>query len=267
MSIPWSLSPGSGIKTITFQIATPAGLTASKSITVLADYKQVNYDLLFYRLPQTASFNDETAITFPFADETNIFKSENELNKLLDLPVAGLRAPIVQGNEISTRQEDFVFLEVIPSADYMNKFKNITKTSTGAMGIEPVFDVITQGASDQYGIKTYWIGKDGTDVFRGVFKIKKEGLDLSKDGLASVVVHFIGDCYEKTTIQASEAGYIKDQYNLNKPLSSRILTINEVWEQERDRLGKLAGQITIRPSEDPYFAFGDPNYRLKNEPD
>ena len=58
--------------------------------------------------------------------------------------------------------------------------------------------------------------------------------------------------------------YSKDKFN---DLTSDIVISgsSDVWSSDRTTAGQVEHPIVIRPSEDPYFIFGDPNYRLKKQ--
>lgn len=247
----WKLSPGSGTKTVSFQVATPAGLTVSTSISILADYKQLDYSINFYKSPQ--KLNTNTLTTFPFADEATIFVDSNKVNSLVNLPVLSLRPPTVENDQIVDRYEDYIFVEIVPDQVYL-------KSLEGQNGIEPVFDVVTQGFSDQYNVKTYSAEKEGLTVFRGVFSINKEGYNQAKDGLSHVIVHFKQDCAEASTELLDEKVYNKDQYNLMQQKRAKTVTQEDIFAQERNLIGKIKDNIVIRPFEDPYFVFGNPDF-------
>lgn len=181
----WTLSSDSGLKKVTMQVATPAGLALSKSILIAADYKAVDYSIRFYGLSNEATFSDADMLVVPFPDENSIFVDEHKLLQPNGYPVAGLRPPSVQNNELVFRTSDYIFIEIEPASDYIATF--------GIIGSEPSFDVVTQGNS-QYNLKTYHAISNGLDVFRGVFKINKEGLSNAKDGFSRIVVNFRSVC-------------------------------------------------------------------------
>lgn len=215
--IPWNLSTGSGLKRTYFQLATYQGTTTTAYIDIVADYESVQYEMILYS--GASRTND---VVLPYFNQ---------------IPVASVIQPE------SEQTEQIIYIDIIPSIDYLNKFKNPSEGS-------PVFSVFTQGNEDIINEKTEYVNTEGRRVYQGSFKIYKTSETFSQDGLAMIVPNFSGQSY----ISLTEI----DKFNIIKEAT-------KTEELERDSLGNVPYRITSRPSEDPMIAFGDPDYRLYQE--
>lgn len=237
MEIPWSLSPGSGLKNIYFQISTYTGLTSNSSMLAIADYSPVSYAIRFFRsLTDNSDLNNE-----------EIWVDSNELVKNDGLPVASISVINVQEGtsgdnaEIIYNNQGYIFVEIsVPEKE--------TETLT--------FDVIQQGGNDQYNLPTIKSIRNGQLVYRGKFIIETDGINRAKDGLSFVVPN-ISSC-ETYEYPDNQSIFTPDIYNVYQQKK----TDSDVWEPDRDKYGLIQYQVKIRPDEDPYFIFGDPNYEL-----
>ena len=257
IEVPWELSPRSGIKTVSVQAATNAGLSASAIITVIADYTKISFDVKFFRsLPDGTLPPNE--VTVPF--DSNIFVDDNLVGSLEGIPITVIRVPVVEDNEIVRRNRDYVYIEIIPDQQYLAQFTDQEKSSNEK---SPVFDFLTQGVGDSFSLPSFYTKRtDGLEVFRGVIEIGRED-GRFKDGLSSIIPHFKNDCSDASSFE-SMPEYVRDKYNIISTAESTTEVVDP-WKDERDKYGKVKHQITIRPSEDPYFVFGDPNYRLNTD--
>lgn len=260
MEINWSLSRGSGLKVVSFQVSTYAGLSATASMTVISDYTTIPYTVNFFK-PIPGDTPLPTADEAPdLGDNSAIWSLENLASNFEGVPVTSIRPTEIQNEDtIVIFTSDYIFVEIEPSSEYLSQFTEVEP---------PTFDFINQGASDQYDIPTVTGKRDGRTVFRGKIVIDRDGLSKSKDGLAFIVPHFANDCSDVSSVSNVETNFIRDQFNV--PISGERQVITQqppdVWQSERNELGVIKHPITIRPSsEDPYFVFGDPNYRHKKQ--
>lgn len=263
MELDWVLTSGSGVKTINFQVATYAGLTASASATILADYTKIPHTIRFFKpipddtpLPSSGEEPD-------LGDDSNIWKTENEVSALEGIPVAAIRPSALEGQsdtstgEIVTYTSDYIFVEIKPGSEYLSQFSDET-------GFEPTFDFINQGGRDEFNLPTIKGSREGQTVFRGKITIDRDGLSTAKDGLAFVIPHFVNDCSDTSIATNVDTPHIKDKYNVVVSGTPEVITeAGDVWSGERGDLGQIDTPVVIRPNDDPYFVFGDPNYRLK----
>jgi len=263
-SLPWTLTTGSGTKTVTVQVATQAGLISLGDVCIIADYSQVPFRVNFYKstadmpLPGSSS-GDPDPTDDTYFNSTNLVPEDN------GVPVASIRAPSVTGEEgsreVTWHQSDFIFVEIIPDTSYINKLRNAVGSSE-IQNNTPTFDFLQQGSQDYLGRTTVW---DSTkEAFRGYVQIDKEDNILAVDGLALIVPHFLYDDTETGTTSTSiEDAYVMDQYNrMDITIST---TSDDIAEDSasRDSVGLLKHRERVRPSEDPYFVFGDPNFKLR----
>lgn len=268
-TVNWRLDQGSGIRLVEFQCATPAGVSQSGILNVVADYVKVTYNIKLYKPLVDMPFPPESADITSDA----IWVESNKLPLYDGKSVAALRRPFSSDNTIIYPIADYVFVEIVPDALYMQQFSGISDEtkSSGNSGIEPTFDFLHQGEQDSFGISTKWArNEQGVEVFRGVITLNKDNTSAFKDGLASILPHFKNDCSDiaiGNTNQIQE-NYIKDTYNViveGIPTEIENEAPKDVFSKNRDDLGNVLHKITIRPNEDPYFVFGDPNYRIPNE--
>ena len=258
LKIPWDLSVGSGLKHVNVQASTYQGLTAIFTTDVIADYANVDFGVKMYKTvtagpPETGE--DTVALDDAF------FADENLLPALDGLPVAGVRNP-TSISETGAKGE-FIFVEIIPSKDYLDLFESNEERGNNT----PTFDFIQQGDNDKFGIPTEFL--ETRQVFRGVVPIIKDNEGPHRDGLAFVIPHFKRDCSDALASEKTSIEYVKDEFNIIAMSSSvsdqQIGTPEDVFESERDNIGAIKHKIDLRTNEDPYFVFGDPNYRLKKD--
>jgi hypothetical protein len=266
MTIQHKLTSGSGVKRVEFQVATPAGVTGSLVTYVVADYDRITYSVNFYR-PQT-----EDAILPPalpasgWESDSNIWSTENLLATWNGMPVASMRTAQYDSSsgQIQTFDADYIYVEIIADRTYIESVKG-----TGPC-IAPTFDFIQQGGNDQYNIPTQHVESENRDYFRGYITINKEDMGMFRDGVAYIIPHFRNDCSDlataDTSCEESSESYARDGYNLLVPGagSQQSTQSEDIFADDRDETGQIKSKITIRPTgDDPYFVFGDPNYRFK----
>ena len=266
--MPWALSAGSGVKTVTIAAATYQGLSTSFSISIVADYKGVDHTIKFYK-SQSSPFPNPAGVPYDallnvLNDNAAAFAAENLLQNLGGIPVAGIRQPIMVEDELVQKTGEFIFIEIIPTQKYLEDLGILGLEDSAQQNLLPTFDVLQQGAQDLFGVPT--IFDETKKVFKGVFPVQKEDETFYKDGLSFVIPHFQQDCGDLSISLLPTGEYIRDQFNLVVP-GTRTADENVVdaWANERDELGNIKHQIDIRGTEDPYFIFGDPNYRLKQQ--
>ncbi len=269
INIDWDLTPESGTKSVQFQAATYAGLSITESVTIIADYTKIVFDVNLYK-----PFKDSPVPPDPVdLSDANIWLDSNRLKDLDDIPVAAMRRPKVETIEeekvLILSETDYIFVEIVPSIEYMRQFESIPdeEKASGLSEIEPTFDFVQQGSDDKFNVGTIWArNAAGKEVFRGVFEISKDNKGSSKDGLAFVVPHFKNDCSDASSVVSGSSDYIKDSFNVVVPgIPAGRRATEDVWAKDRDKIGRIEHKIVIRPNEDPYFIFGDPNYRLKRQ--
>lgn len=256
----WELPRGVGLKTIEMQLATYNGLTPTTSIVVAADYDRVQYNINFYRSP--------TPVTDPEESMTTVWETANRLSEFGDLPVASINAQIVDNSLVFPEQE-YIFVEIEPNLSYMQLFMHLSdeEKSSGVSGIEPLLDYIQQGDSDQFDVHTRWQrNSSGAEVFRGYIVINRDNLGKFKDGLANIIVHFKHDCSDIHSSLSASKQFSKDSFNVpTENTSTSASVVSDAFANDRVVTGEIKHKIVIRPDEDPYFIFGDPNYRVKDE--
>ncbi len=275
MQIPWELSVSSGIKTVTIQAATYQGLSVTFSVTIIADYKGVEHTIRFFKstdVDPPAFGDDSTPTLSQFGNQDQIAKlfdsdepGTEELPNLEGVPIAGLRPPSLTVEEpisIETKVGEFIFIQFDPSSSYLSQF---TAAELILPENAPTFDVLQQGQEDKFTLNTVY--HPDSESFRGVISIKRDDKSLHQDGLAFIIPHFTRDCGDISVKLTSSEQHRPDRFNI---MASReqieggeIPT--DIFASERDQVGRVEHKITIRPLEDPYFIFGDPNYRLKKE--
>jgi len=156
-----------------------------------------------------------------------------ELPKYNNLPIANFSS-----------DTPTVYFKISPERKYLEEFSE--HPNHGA----PEFSVITQGG-DIVNSTTTWVKEEsGNEYFLGSFQVQSP-----HDGLAMVIPKFLNDCSSSAVAFSTPV----DDYNIMESTKVTNQTMT------RDKFGNIAYQITNRPSEDPYFVFGDPNYRLHQE--
>jgi len=267
------LPRGSGTKTVQFQVATPAGLAPTASVNIIADFKPIVHQVNFYKPLSTCDSGTPCPpdpIDVSYLEDSDIWLENNRLNMMNNMPVASVRKPEVvtenDAQEWAVGNAEYIFIEIVPEEAY---FRQFTDDELANINITPTFDFIHQGGRDFFNLPT--IFHAASRAFRGWITINKEDQGAFRDGLACIVVHFKNDCSDPSSVSAGAAedktsDYTKDVFNSIVQSSATVVTPTDVWAQQRNELGQLKHPVVIRPTEDPYFIFGDPNYRLnKNE--
>ena len=266
IEINWSLPPGSGLKPVSFQVSTYAGLAKSASMTVIADYTTVNHTIRFFKPIPDDTPLPTTPDTPDLSDGSPIWDDSNEVSSLSGVPVVAIRPAEVEPGAspedpgiIILHNSDYLFIEIQPDLGYLSQFEE-------GDNITPTFDFIQQGSVDEFNIPTIEGTRDLQKVFRGKVVVGREGVGASKDGLSFIIPHFINDCSDTSATIAAETPYTKDIYNVPVPGGENVATqTGDVWSSERDETGKIKHAIVMRPTEDPYLIFGDPKYRFKKQ--
>jgi len=123
------------------------------------------------------------------------------------------------------------------------------------------YDVEQQGSNDQFGLSATVASREGRQVFRGFFDINKEDNIFNKDGIARIQVRFPGTCERAEFV--SKASFTKNILNVVSDDATVIQsTEDELADYRQEISGRVGSGIILRPSEDPYLIFGDPNYFL-----
>lgn len=170
----WKISDNTGLKLICFQFMTYSGITLEKCISVIADYKEINFETKFYL--------DNT-----FEDSSPTFDGLFVVSTLID-------------NNGFTQDFKEIFVEIIP--DQIINSESIN------------FDVIQQGSNNIYDLSaSKQLNSLGQIVYRGSFVIYKEDKINNKDGLAKITPKFPGDC-KSTIFKSIPEGFSKDTFNI-----------------------------------------------------
>ena len=256
--VDWKLSNNSGIKLIEFQCATVNGISNSGFLYIFANYKKIDYSINLYKPTKDTPYPPDAVLL----NDENIWLDENILPTFTGNYVASLRNPFSENDIILIPIADYVFVEIVPSKEYMKQFNDIPdiEKATGLSNIEPKFDFIHQGKQSYYGLATIWARNNkGEEVFRGSIILNKEDNTNFQDGLAEIIPYFKNDCSldSETSNQVQSVSYNKDSFNLIKEKINALSSENQI-----ENSGELLYKIKIRPNEDPYFVFGDPDYRI-----
>jgi len=271
MQIPWELSVESGVKTVTIQAATYQGLNVTFDTTIIADYKSIDHSIKFFKSslvePPVSSDNHTPELDDFDVDIDKLFDSSlsetDELPILEGIPIAGLRPPSPMSESstlLETTSSEYIFVQFIPSTSYLDQF---TSEELENPDNALTFDVLQQGQADKFSLNTVY--HSGSQSFRGVIDIRLDNNGLHQDGLAFIIPHFKRDCRDAAVNLTGSKQYTPNAYNIMASPSQvegqEIPT--DIFASERDTTGQIQYKTTIRPTEDPYFIFGDPNYRLK----
>jgi len=239
MEITHKLSLGAGNKEICIQAITYDGITAQFCIPVIADYRKIFFELRMYS-------DDEYSIPLP--------KHDGLFVAALD-PVPG------SGGIAETRT---MYIEIIPNEPVVQIGGGCGDDLASSIN----FDVLQQGVRDNLDLTATW-DCSGAQIFRGSFDIFKEDNVTDIDGLARLRVRIPGECDEPTSsgfFVASE--FIRDTYNRMSDTSQAAITEEEgdVFESYRQEVsGRVGTGVVLRPSNDPYLVFGNPDYFLKKD--
>lgn len=256
IEIDWTLLPGSGVKTVHFQVSTYAGISSTASIIVISDYAKIPYSIRFFKpIVGSTPFPGNAE---PDISNAEIWQDSNLVPTIETIPITAIRPLSMSGNMIVTGNTDYIFLEISAASDYLSQFDNGTIPS-------PSFDFVQQGGDDQLNIPTFIAERDGQTVFRGKIVINRDGVSLSKDGLAFIIPRFINDCSNEGVQTSNDPPFVKDPYNLTIEGVRQLRSehIADIWRNDRNKLGLIKTPVVIRPEQnDPYFVFGDPDYWL-----
>lgn len=260
--VRWTLSRGNGYKNLLLEAAAVNGSTQTFSVPYISDYRTVEYLLNFY---------------------VATGETHTQLKNYEGFPVASL-APEVSDNNVTYPVSKLIKVEIVPSLDYMSGFSTDEKTSGVA---NPMFDFFHQGDVPstnnvaQYSV-TRLTGEPG-ECFIGEIIVNRETGIAFRDGLASIVPHFVRDYSQPETAVGTGLGttnlgpssekYTKDRWNIfGVPLVGVANCGEQIAEQAStpaedvsawyDDSGFIKYRVRIRPGEDPYLIFGDPNYRF-----
>jgi hypothetical protein len=258
----WRLSAGSGIKLVEFQAATNAGLSQSGSVNLVADYARIDHQVRFYKPLTDTPTPDENVELATLVSDQNIWVESNVLPTLNGVPVAALRSPTTEGEgdekEIVIPATDYVFVEIEPGRSYVESIADFPSEEKLA-----IFDFIQQGGADEYNLPTVLYEETGRLLFRGVIQLYRDNQATARDGLAYIIPHFSHDCSDAISASVTQSSEFEKD-SLNTPVSGvpeSVVEQDDIFD--RDDAGRVKYAIVIRPSEDPYFIFGDPNYRLE----
>ncbi len=229
------LSPSSGVKEVCVQAMTYAGVTGEFCLTVIADYDRIIFE--------TRLFSDDL-YSLPLPKHEGFAVAATKVEGESD-PKTGLPVPIKKAE---------VFIEIIPAID-------VDKT-------ELSYDVLQQGINDLFDLEAVEaISSDGQKVFRGSFFVNREDKILNLDGLARIRVKIPGVCdAEDAAILFASGAYIRDQFNLmsHDPELTAGESAGDVLAESRQLIsGRVGVPIVLRPTEDPYLIFGDPEFFFK----
>ena len=224
----WTISKGSGIKEICIQLMTYSGVTSQKCFPIIADYNQVIFE--------TNMFEDaDFSIPLPTFDQ--LFVASTKFN-------------------IETKtnnKEKTIYVELIPNVSIDSEFIN--------------FDVITQGTEDIYDIlATKIISPNGQESYRGNFTIKIEDKITNIDGLAKILPKFPFSCLSEQFV-VKQNTFVRDNLNqISKNHNVDDIDIDILSEYRQNFSGIIGTGITIRPNDDPYFIYGNPDFFLEVKP-
>ncbi len=225
----WSLSKNAGIKEVCVQAMTYSGITTQFCLPVIADYPQTIFELNLYS-------DDSYTIPLPLHD--GLFVASTKFDTSL----------------LSAKETETVFVEIVP---------NITISETSIN-----YDVIQQGSNDLLNRgATTATDTLGRTVFRGSFLINREDKVFNIDGLTRIRVKIPGTCDEDTFVSA-ESTFDKEQFNrLSKESEPSIREdAGDVLSDFRQQIsGRVGVDIVLRPTDDPYLIFGDPDMFLNKK--
>jgi len=271
IKIPWTLTTVNGSKTVTIQIATPAGLGTQTTVNIIADYSSIQYNVYMYKPLETTALPPEV----PTLDDS-IFSETNLVNSLEGVPVAAIRKPEIvedpapeNGDDEETEptyslqvyEGDYIFIEIKPDVSYLDRLAEIVgQANIGSYS--PIYDFEHQGWQNYYGRTTQW--NEASQSFRGYIEIKRQDDILAVDGLALITPHFQYDDTEGDVEAKVSSVYSRDQYNLvdETAETSKSTVVDDPFADDRDDLGLIIDRVRVRPTDDPFFVFGEPNYRL-----
>lgn len=124
------------------------------------------------------------------------------------------------------------------------------------------FDILQQGSNDGIGLIANRALRDGRVVFRGSVNINREDNVFNVDGLATIRVLISTSCI--TADQTITSSYNRDEFNVLDQTKQSVVD-NTVLEQYRQSDGHIGVKIVIRPDDDPYLIFGDPNLIFRDK--
>lgn len=173
--ISHKLSQNSGIKEVCVEVATYSGITASFSITIVADYENIPYDIIM---------------------------TTTENNTELELP-------LYEGNFVaSTKTQDFIDVNIyiIVPDEVAKTFVSLPTFDVIQQGTNDLFGQNTIEASIPSGIKAS--GK----AYKGTVTIYKQDNRYNVDGVANIKPRFDTECISEKYILSASAN-TRNQFN------------------------------------------------------
>lgn len=257
--VPWVLSAGSGMKRVAIQVMTFYGISQTFFLNVLANYKEFEYGVRFYR-----------------AFENNAFKDEDEFPTYNGHPVLSTVTKDEHGNaSAADKLTVYVRVEFRDKSRlklYLNKFSTLSRFGTSTI----TFHVIQQGVNDQYN-KTLTVVSGQEGVYSGSFEIEKGDGIYNKDGLAAIVVNVPNPCAKRYSFPCGTDDY--DPYNMMNLSVLRDFyvkydkTVSNITPEqlaEEYRKSGLSRVTSITPlkefykADDPRFMFGNPKFFIQD---
>jgi len=227
--MPYTLTRGSGEKEICIQAMTYDGVTTEFCVPVYADYKKIIFEIKLY----SDSGYAEALTQYDGFYVASITDNEGTVG--------------TDGKLYKT-----VYIEIIPG--------ELVPATTIS------FDVIQQGVGDVLNQPAVWI--DEKQVYQGEFRIYKEDNVINIDGMSRIRAKLPGACEEVQEAVITTGTFARDVYNTmtDKPSQSVEQTEEDVFASQRDTItGRLGMDIVVRPNDDPFLIFGDPNYSFKKD--
>ena len=176
--------------------------------------------------------------------EANFYSDENYTNKLPKFD--GLFVASTGGLPDSI--SSIVFVEIVPNIPIESSMLK--------------FDVFQQGASDQLDLTASKLLN--SNIFRGSFTVQKEDKVRNIDGLARVRPRFPESC-EDISVALADNAFQKDKFNVMVNDPTILEDKQDLLKQYREAIsGRIGTSVLVRPTDDPYLVFGDPNYMLQS---
>lgn len=227
--LAWTLSPGSGLKSVCAQAMTYGGITTEFCVPIIADLDRVVFEVKLYS-------DDQYTQLLPQYD--GVF-------------VASTLWEVETGGAKDSRT---VYIEMIPSKDL--------GLPNGVNFIN--FDVLQQGDGDLFDQVAEEQTVNGRQVFQGTFEVYKEDKVLNKDGLARIRIRYFGECEQSGSVVSGS--FSRDNLNVTfqDATTSVFEGLTDTFEEYRQPIsGRIGVGMPIRPQEDPYLVFGDPGFFIE----
>lgn len=252
--VPWILSCGSGVKKVSLQVMTFAGVSQVFTIQILANVSDPAYEIIF-------------------AEDENF---ESILPTYNGFPVANLKSD-EEGIGSKTVYIKVEFKEKEKIEFFKNSLSKWNRMSHLASDI--TFDVIQQGANDQTDLPLTLVEEEGvgfTGIYTGSFQIYKSDGVFNKDGSAAIVINSIRGCNENAPGSSSCGSDTIDKYNLaNVRLLNAVegvstsgsiqdynvqQIIDSVKALAVNKVSNINDLKAPYNADDPENAFGNPNF-------